>query len=111
SRKHLRDELRNVIIEQGEWQPEDVNRVYPYTPSAAAQQDPELRQKEEQAWGELIAEYHKREAAALAAGGGRSSGREPGEEGTVSQIGGQQGQAGSSSAKGRDTSSSAERSA
>jgi hypothetical protein len=95
SRKHLRDEMRNVIIEQGEWQPEDVNATYPYTPSAAAQGDPQLRQQEEKAWGELVQEYHKREAAALA-GGGRSngsagqSGGEPGKPGsgaTASQAG------------------------
>lgn len=110
SRKHLRDELRNVIIEQGEWQPADVNNVYPYSPSAAAEEDPQLRKQEEQAWGELIAEYHKREAAALAAGGGRVDGSEPGEgqEGS-----GQQGQAGSSSgsAASRSSSSAAERAA
>lgn len=96
SRKHLRDELRNIIIEQGEWQPEDVNVIYPYNPSAAAQKDPELRKQEGQAWGELIQEYHKREAAALQAGGARSSGSSPG--------------AGSSAASGQAGANSSEKS-
>ncbi|HKX56905.1 MAG TPA: hypothetical protein VJN01_12420, partial [Xanthomonadales bacterium] len=107
SRKHLRDELRNVIIEQGEWQPGDAGKVYPYSPSAAAEQDPELRQQEEKAWGELIAEYHKREAAALAAGGGRGNGQDPGEEDQAGAPGsGQQAQAGSSSGSGSGKSAS-----
>jgi hypothetical protein len=113
SRKHLRDELRNVIIEQGEWQPADANKLYPYTPSSAAEKDPELRQQEEKAWGELIAEYHKREAAALAAGGGRNGGQDPGEDQTGTPGSGRQGQDGSSSGSGGGKSSSdpAERSA
>jgi hypothetical protein len=89
SRKHLRDEMRNVIMEQGEWQPEDATKTYPYHPSAGAQADPELRQKEEKAWGELVAEYHKREAAALA-GGSHSGGPPPGGQ-SGGQGGGQSG--------------------
>jgi len=93
SRKHLRDELRSVIIENGEWQPEDAQADYPYTPSAAAQKDPELRKQEEEAWGELLSEYHEREAAVLA-GGGRS-----GQPGSGQQD--SQGQQGMGSASGR----------
>lgn len=89
SRKHLRDELRNVIIEQGEWQPEDAGKVYPYTPSAAAEKDPELRQQEQQAWGELVQEYHKREAAALAMGGGRAGSQASDEQRNASSAGSQ----------------------
>jgi len=89
SRKHLRDEMRNVIMEQGEWQPEDATKTYPYHPSAGAQADPELRRKEEKAWGELVEEYHKREAAALA-GGSRSGGPPPGGQ-PGGQGGGQSG--------------------
>ncbi|HET6565918.1 MAG TPA: hypothetical protein VFG52_10935 [Xanthomonadales bacterium] len=113
SRKHLRDELRNVIIEQGEWRPEDAGKVYPYVPSVAAETNPELRQQEEKAWGELVQEYHKREAAALAIGGGYRGGQEPGDGQDGGQGGGQQGQtAGSSgSGSGRSASSPAERAA
>jgi hypothetical protein len=87
SRKHLRDELRNVIIEQGEWKPEDAGKVYPYTPSAAAENDPQLRQQEQEAWGELVQEYHKREAAALAMGGGRGGSGESDEQRKDSSAG------------------------
>ncbi len=103
SRKHLRDELRNVIIEQGEWQPEDAGKVYPYTPSAAAEKDPQLRQQEQAAWGELVQEYHKREAAALAMGGGRGGSQESKEQRTGSSAG--------VSGSGRKSSDPAERSA
>lgn len=95
SRKHLRDELRSVIIENGEWQAEDAQASYPYTPSAAAEKDPELRKQEEEAWGELVSEYHEREAAALA-GGGRS-GQPGGGQGGGQGQGQGQGQQGSGS--------------
>lgn len=97
SQKHLRDEMRDVIIEQEEWKPEDANTIYPYSPSAAAEKDPELRQQEEAAWGDLVREYHKREAAALAAGGARSgsSGPGQGQNGGKSGSEGQSGMAGS----------------
>lgn len=105
SQKHLRDEMRDVIIEQGEWKPEDVNANYPYTPSAAAEKDPELRQKEEAAWGDLVQEYHKREAAALAGGGGRSSGSGP-EQDSGQNGGGQSGSRGQSGMAGSESSKS-----
>jgi len=62
SQKHLRNELREIIVQGDPWQPGDENADYPYTPSAAASQDPTLQKQEMEAWGELVDSYNQREA-------------------------------------------------
>lgn len=62
SQKHLREQLREIIVEEGPWKPEDADVVYPYVPSEAAGKDGSLKLREENAWGELVAKYHEREA-------------------------------------------------
>ena len=62
SQKHLRNQLREVIVEGEAWQPGDEDREYPFEPSAAAATDPALRKQETDAWGELVDGYHAREA-------------------------------------------------
>ena len=62
SQKHLRNQLREIIVQGDEWQPGDEGTVFPYVPSEAASGDPKLQQKEAEAWGELVDSYHKREA-------------------------------------------------
>lgn len=63
SQKHLREELREVIVRNGPWTPEAAGEVYPYTPSDGAKENRSLQKRERSAWGELVAEYHEREAA------------------------------------------------
>lgn len=67
SRDHIREQLIDVIMENGEWTPDDARRDYPYTPSAAARDDAGLAQQEQEAWDEQIEKYHAREAAAFGA--------------------------------------------
>jgi len=62
SQKHLRNELREIIIQGDQWQPGDENTDYPYVPSNAASTNRALQKKEADAWGELVDNYHKREA-------------------------------------------------
>ncbi|GMR15534.1 MAG: hypothetical protein BMS9Abin30_1166 [Gammaproteobacteria bacterium] len=62
SQKHLRNQLREIILEEGEWAPGDENKEYPYVPSEAAQSNPGLAQQEAEAWGELVGKYQQREA-------------------------------------------------
>jgi len=62
SQKHLRNQLRQIIMEAAEWAPGDENNKYPYVASEAAQQDPGLKQQEAEAWGELVGKYQEREA-------------------------------------------------
>jgi hypothetical protein len=64
SRDNIRDQLVDIIVENGDWEPSDALREYPYEPTAAAVADPELMQQEQEAWDEQIGKYHKREAAA-----------------------------------------------
>lgn len=86
SQKHLRNQLRGIILARGPWTPEERDAPYRFTPSAAAQKDPDLLRREAEAWVELVGEYHEREAATLA---GREGGSlapmagEPGEEAGV----------------------------
>ena len=106
SQKHLRNQLREVIVEGEQWKPGDEDREYPFVPSAAAATDPGLRKQETEAWGELVDGYHAREAdihanasrtrAAAAAGSfetgdmGHKEGSKAGEESR--QGGGQTGE-------------------
>ena len=63
SQKHLREQLREVIVENGPWTPEDAGTAYPYVPSEQAEKSKTLAKREQQAWGEMVSEYHDREAA------------------------------------------------
>jgi hypothetical protein len=104
SQKHLRNQLRQIIIENDGWSPEDANSLYPYTPSAAADSDQELRRQEQAAWGELVENYHQREAMiyanadrsqAATAAGMPGAMQEPGaEDGTSGGTGGESDQPG-----------------
>lgn len=62
SRKHLRNQLREIIVQGDQWQPGDEANDYPYVPSVAASTKPSLEKQEAEAWGELIGSYHQREA-------------------------------------------------
>jgi hypothetical protein len=99
SQKHLRNQLREIISRGERWQPGDENADYPYVPSEAALTSVSLQQQEAEAWGELLDNYHAREAqiyansartrAAVAA-----SGAVPGQAGDPSADGdGRAGQA------------------
>jgi hypothetical protein len=94
SRQHLRAELRGIIIEEGQWTPEDADKEYPYEPSDAAKTDSDLRQAEEEAWDELVDDYQQREAEAYAASNGTQSGAQGG-AGNESSTAGESGSAGS----------------
>lgn len=73
SQKHLRNELRGIILQSGPWTPAELEREYRFTPSAAAQRDGQLLRAEAEAWAELVGEYHEREAASLAGNPGGSA--------------------------------------
>ncbi len=62
SQKHLRNLLREVILENGQWTPEAAKAEHPYVPSEAAVKDPQLRRREASAWDELLEKYNEREA-------------------------------------------------
>jgi hypothetical protein len=102
SRDNIRNQLIDIIVENGEWEPFDALKDYPYTPTAAAQTDPELKEKEQEAWDEQIAKYHEREAAVWGAqrgpvaGPGNPNGQEGGQAGMAGESGqgGQQGNGG-----------------
>jgi hypothetical protein len=106
SRDNIRKQLIDIIVENGEWSPEDARREYPYQPSAEAQKDAALETREQEAWDEQIEKYHAREAAAFGAYRGPVSGpgnpdgaegsAEGGESGSGSGQAGQQGQSGES---------------
>ena len=42
SRENIKDQMRDIIIQGGGWQPGDQEKEYPYEPSEPAQSDPEL---------------------------------------------------------------------
>jgi hypothetical protein len=62
SQKHLRNQLREIILQGDQWQPGDEDGDYPYVPSVAAATNHPLQKKEAEAWGELVGNYHTREA-------------------------------------------------
>jgi len=62
SQKHLRNQLREVILQEGKWATGDEDKEYPYVPSEAAQGKPGLKQQEAEAWEELVGKYQEREA-------------------------------------------------
>jgi hypothetical protein len=92
SRDNIRDQLVEVIMENGEWEPFDALREYPYEPTAAAQAEPRLLEQEQEAWDEQIQKYHQREAAAYGATRGPVPGEPAGAKG--SEGGGTQGEQG-----------------
>jgi hypothetical protein len=77
SQKHLRNQLRGIILARGDWTPEEMNRDYAFVPSAEARKDGQLLRDEIEAWTELVTEYHEREAAIYAAAAGSGA---PGEK-------------------------------
>jgi len=95
SQKHLRNQLREIIVQGDEWQPGDEGDVYSYVPSEAASTDQSLQKQEAEAWGELVDSYHQREAeiyenatAASAAMG--NEGSQDGGAGNSEKPGGEQ---------------------
>ena len=98
SQKHLRNQLREIIVQGDEWQPGDEETEYPYTPSVAASTDPSLEQQEKEAWGELVDSYNQREsqiyenssgsqAAMGSEQGSNNAGNGPGSTGETGQNG------------------------
>jgi len=62
SQKHLRDQLREIILQGDQWKPGDEETEYPYVPSVAAATNQDLKNQEAEAWSELLGNYHQREA-------------------------------------------------
>jgi len=62
SQKHLRDQLREIILQGDQWEPGDEETEYPYVPSVAAATNQDLKNQEAEAWSELLGNYHQREA-------------------------------------------------
>jgi hypothetical protein len=67
SQRNIRDQITDIIIENGEWKPGDVLEEYSYEPTKAAGKNPVLLEQEEEAWAEQVEKYHEREAAAFGA--------------------------------------------
>jgi hypothetical protein len=61
SQKHLRNQLREIIVQGDKWQPGDEGKHFPYVPSEAAVSNQALQEQEAAAWGELVDNYHRRE--------------------------------------------------
>ncbi len=97
SRDNIRDQLIDVIVENGEWEPKDALEEYPYEPTEAAMADPDLAVQEQEAWDEQIEKYHEREAAAF----GAYRGPVPGPGNPTGQEGGSQGSEGSQQGQGQ----------
>ena len=97
SRDNIRDQLVDVIMENGEWEPKDALEEYPYQPSVEAQSDAELKEQEQEAWDEQIEKYHEREAGAFGShkgpvpGPGNPTGQQGGQQSQQGQQGGEQG--------------------
>jgi hypothetical protein len=100
SRQHIKDQLRDLIIENPQWQPGDDLTGYPYEPSAAAKTDPALEKKEREAWAEQLQKYQEREAAAYAnaqgnaASSAAAAAEAKGEQGSDESAGAQGGSTG-----------------
>ena len=99
SQKHLRNQLREIILEGDQWQPGDEATEYPYTPSEAAGSNSPLEKQEKEAWGELVDGYHQREAeiyansarsGAASAAGSHGSGTGESQEKGAQDGGGEQ---------------------
>ncbi len=98
SQKHLRNQLREIILEGDAWAPGDEDKEYPYVASEGAQKDPELQQQEAEAWGELVGKYNEREAQIYAGAAAQSAaGAQAGEQ-QAAQAGSASGAEGDSAA-------------
>ncbi len=67
AQRHLRDQLRSIILESPPWTPAAMEQSYAYVPSQGARRNPALQNDEAEAWEELVAAYHAREATQFAA--------------------------------------------
>lgn len=97
SQRHLRDRLREIIMNSGAWTPDAAQVEQPFEPSPAALADPALRAREAEAWGELLENYHQREAAIYA-----NAGRSRAASATGAPEPGQAGQQGDAAGTGTD---------
>lgn len=97
SQKHLRNQLRGIILRRGAWTPDERDASYPFVPSPQARDDAQLMRQEAEAWTELVDEYHDREAAILAGAAGQPSREDGGatSEQSASDASAQQARAGS----------------
>ena len=100
SREHIKEQLRDMIVDSRQWKPGEDVSDYPYEPSEAAQSDPNLRNQEREAWVEQLQKYQQREAAAYATANGQQDGQ-AGEQGAEKGTGdeGKSGSKGSPGAK------------
>lgn len=87
SREHLEEQMREVIMDVGQWQPGDAQEDYPYEPSEAAQADPQLAAEEQAVWEGMVEDYHEREERALARGEGAASDRSGAPAGKLGEVG------------------------
>lgn len=92
SQDNIRAQLMDMIIENGQWEPFDALRQYPFEPSEVAKKEPSLLEREEEAWAEQIEKYHQREATAYEArrspkpgADTRQAGADPGSNGQQNQ--------------------------
>ncbi len=92
SRDNIRNQLTDIIIENGQWEPFDAFREYPYEPSETAQEAPALREREKEAWAEQVEKYHQREARAFETSKHSMWGSDAQQAGTSPGPSGQQGQ-------------------
>ncbi len=87
SQKHLRNQLREIIVQGDPWKPGDEDTIYPYVASVAAEKNPSLQKQEAEAWGELVNSYHQREAQIYGNSRRSSAAAAPGNPGGRNAIG------------------------
>ncbi len=87
SQKHLRNQLREIIVQGDPWKPGDEDTTYPYVASVAAEKNPSLQKLEAEAWGELVNSYHQREAQIYGNSRRSSAAAAPGNPGDGGQSG------------------------
>ena len=107
SQKHLRNQLREIITQGDPWKPGDENNEYPYTASEAAGQNSSLQKQETEAWGELVQNYHQREAeihgnSARSSAAAAAAAGNPGDGGQGSSPGNNAGSTGNDANQGGD---------
>jgi len=81
SQQHIKEQLRDMIIESRQWAPGEDLTDYPYEPSPEAQTNTPLRNRERDAWVEQLQKFQDREEAAYA----NASGGQAGQQGQQSQ--------------------------
>ncbi len=88
SQKHLRNQLREIILESDQWVPSDARIKHPYVPSEAALNNRPLQNQEAAAWDELLEKYNQREAENYArANAANDRAAKAGEKGQASPTG------------------------